>query len=262
MEQTPEVVMADTPSFVLYSPLVILVGVLFLIAMHVAKPALRPGVIKVLFGTGVSMFLLQPYLALEWAPPEKYMGDVGRILYVHVPQVWMALLALTLNFGCSVAFLFKKSFVTDALAEASAEVGMYFGTVGILLGAIWAKPTWGVWWTWDPRLTTAAILLVIYAGYLALRKFIEDPDKRATFSAVMGIFAFVDIPVLWFSVKWFRSIHQVQSSPKTVDAQMTMVLRWSAVAFLCLLVVFIYQRFQVAYRERLRETAVPELGAA
>ena len=243
------------PAFV---PLVFLLLVLGLLVLHIVKPSTRSWVWKVQAGIALAMFGLQPYLGLSWVPPEQFMGDVYRIIYMHVPQVWAAMLALILNFGCSVAFLFKRSFVTDSLAEASAEVGVFFGTIGVLLGAIWAKPTWGVYWTWDPRLTTAAIMLVVYAGYLTLRRFIEDPDKRATFSAALGILAAVDLPVLWFSVKWWKSLHQVQSNPKTVDPNMATVLYWSGVAFLALLFVFIYQRFLIAQADRQNELAPPE----
>ncbi len=248
---------ADTKAL-LVAPLILLLGVIGLLLIHLLHAPARQWVWKVLLGLGVVMLVAQGYLALSWVPPEKYMGDTGRIFYAHVPQVWMALLALTLNFGCSIAYLMKKSWVTDSLAEASAEVGVYFGAVGVTLGSIWARPTWGVWWTWDPRLTTAAILLVIYLGYLAMRRFVDDAEKRATWSAVMGIIAFVDIPVLWFSVRWWRSMHQTQSNPSTVDPLMTMVLRWSSTAFLCLLIAFIYQRFLVAQAQREREVALPD----
>lgn len=206
----------------------------------------------------LGMMIVGAWLGLSWAPPDREMGDVQRIMYAHVPSVWMALLALTLNFGCSVAYLLKSSWKPDALGEASAEVGVLFGSVGVLLGAIWGRPTWGVYWTWDPRLTTAAIMLVAYVGYLALRRFVEDPEKRAVWSAVVGIIAFVDIPIVWFSVRWWRSLHQVQSSPKTVDPDMTFVLRWNAFAFLAVLILFLVQRYRLAYRERLAEVALPE----
>ncbi len=247
-----------TTRFLLWSPLLVLALVVALIGLHLFDAAARKWVWKALAVIGGLMLVAHAPLALQWVPPEQYMGDVYRILYMHVPQVWMALIGMTLNFGCSIGYLFKKSWVTDSLAEASAGVGVYFGAVGITLGAIWAKPTWGTFWTWDPRLTTAAIMLVIYSGYLALRRFVEDPDKRATWSAVMGIIAYVDIPVLWFSVKWWRSIHQVQSNPKTVDAMMTMVLRWSATTFLCLFVVFVYRRFLQAQAARENEVAMPD----
>ncbi len=198
------------------------------------------------------------WLGLVWAPPDREMGDVQRIMYAHVPSVWMALLAVTLNFGCSIAYLIWNKWPADALAEASAEVGVLFGAVGVTLGSIWGRPTWGVWWTWDPRLTTAAIMLVSYAGYLALRRFVEDPERRAAWSAVVAIIAFVDIPILWFSVRWWRSLHQAQSSPSTVDPQMTFVLRWNAFAFLAVLIAFVWSRYRIALRDQQRELALPE----
>jgi heme exporter protein C len=240
------------------TPLILLAVIVGLIGVHLFVPKTRSWVWKAIAGIGLVMFAVQPYYALYWAPPEREMGDVYRIIYMHVPQVWMAMLALTVNAICSLAYLMKKSWVTDSLAEASAEVGVYFGVVGVTLGAIWAKPTWGVYWDWDPRLTTAAILIVVYTGYLALRGFVEDPEKRATWSAVLGIIAFVDLPILWYSVQWWNSLHQKQSSPKTVDPQMTMVLRWSAAAFLCLLFVFIWHRYLAAKATREKEVALPE----
>lgn len=238
-------------------PLVLLGIAVGLLIVHVFHAPSRRWVWKVLAAQGLAMLISGAYIGLVWAPPDREMGDVQRIMYAHVPQIWMALLALTLNFCTSIAYLIKQSWVTDAISEAAAEVGVYFGFVGVLLGAIWGKPTWGVYWTWDPRLTTAAIMLVVYAGYLALRKFIEDPEKRATWSAVVGIIAFADLPILWFSVQWWKGLHQVQSTPKTVDPSMTFALRWSSVAFLCLLIVFIYQRFRMAMAAREQEVALP-----
>ncbi len=212
-----------------------------------------------LFALAVAMLAIGAWLGLSWAPPDREMGDVQRIMYVHVPSMWMALLAMTLNFACSIGYLLKKSWAFDSLAEASAEVGMLFGAVGLALGSIWARPTWGVWWTWDPRLTTAAILLVAYAGYLALRRFVEDPERRAVWAAVTGIVAFVDVPLIWYSVQWWRSLHQIQSSPKTVDPQMVLALRWNTFAFLALGIFFVWSRYRVAQSERKHELAAPPI---
>jgi heme exporter protein C len=243
----------------LWTPIALLLLVVALIVLHVAIPSTRSWVWKVQAVLGVAMLASGAYLGLVWAPPEREMGEVYRIIYVHVPQVWMAFLALTLNFGSSVSYLLvRKSWVADSISEASAETGVLFGAVGVALGSIWGRPTWGVWWDWDPRLTTAAIMLVIYTGYLALRKFIEDPEKRAVYSAVVGIIGFVDMPILWFSVRWWRSLHQTQSTPQTVDPQMTMSLRWSATAFLCLLFVFTWHRYLIARAARAREVALPD----
>lgn len=241
------------------APYVLGAVVVALIALHCAVASTRRWVWMVAAALAVAALPVQGYLGLVWAPPEQDMGEVYRIVYMHVPHVWMALLALCVNFCCAVAFLFKKSWVTDSLAEASAEVGVYFGLVGVALGAIWAKPTWGVYWDWDPRLTTAAILIVIYSGYLALRRFIEDPDKRATWSAVLGILAFVDIPVLWYSVRWWKSLHQVQSTAKSTDPNMRHVLWFSTFTLLALLFVFVYRRFLIALKERETEVAPPQV---
>ena len=221
----------------------------------------KPGWMRWLAPLVAVIFIAGAWLGLVWAPPDREMGDVQRILYMHVPSVWMALLAATLNFGCSVVYMFRASWKTDAIAEAAAEVGLLFGANGVLLGSIWGKPTWNTWWTWDPRLTSAAIMLIAYAGYLALRKFVEDPERRAVWSSVLGIIAYVDIPIVWFSVRWWQGIHQLQSSPKTVDPDMTFVLRWHSFAFLCLLVAFIAARYRVAMSARQSETTLPPAAA-
>lgn len=212
-----------------------------------------------LFGL-LGLLLLIPgvYLGLVWAPPDREMGDVQRIMYTHVPSMWMALLAATLNFVCSVVFLFKKSWAVDSLAESAAEVGTVFGAIGLAQGSIWARPTWGIWWTWDARLTTAAIMVVAYVGYLTLRRFVDDADRRALWSAVTGIIIFADIPIVWYSVQWFNTLHQKQSSPKTVDPAMTFTLRWNAFAFLFLTIGFLIARYRIARAARTAETSLPE----
>jgi heme exporter protein C len=206
---------------------------------------------------GFGLLVIGGYLGLVWAPPEREMGDVYRIMYVHVPAAWMSLLAFTVTFVASVAFLFSQSrWGWDALAEASAEVGVLFTGLLLCLGSIWARPTWGVWWQWDPRLTTAAIMLVAFVGYLVLRRFVNDAGRRATWSSVVAIVSFVDIPIVYFSVKWWNSIHQMQSSPSTVDRQMVIALRTNAFAFLFIMIWFIRQRYLIA-KSRLAEDIAP-----
>lgn len=202
------------------------------------------------------------YWGLFLSPPDREMGEVQRLMYVHVPAVWMALLCATLNFGASLAFLFGGKSGADHLAEAAAEVGLVFGTYGVLLGSIWGKPTWGVWWTWDPRITSAAVMLVAYMGYLALRRFVDDPEKRARWAAIVGILAYADIPVVWFSVRWWKSLHQIQSSPKTVDPEMAWPLRFNAIALLFVMILFLVYRYRIAKARHVEESAPPELSAA
>jgi heme exporter protein C len=210
----------------------------------------------VLLGTGLMW-------GLVWAPAETFMGDVYRIIYVHVPCAWISLLAYTLSFGACLVYLFRESLRADAFAEASAEVGVLFNALLLITGSIWGKPTWGVWWTWDPRLTTAAVMFFLYAGYISLRKVVTDPDKRATWAAVVGIIIFVDIPIVWFSVKWWNSLHQLQSSPKTMSPDMVLALRINAFAFLGLMILFIRQIYQSArYRQRQLTDVPPALKPA
>lgn len=201
------------------------------------------------------------YLGLAWAPPDREMGDVQRIMYVHVPAMEMALLSMTLNFICCVTYLFRPRWPTDALAEAFAEVGLFFGSYGLVLGSIWGKPTWGTYWTWDPRLTSMAIGLVAYAGYLALRSFVDDAERRAVWSAVTGIIIAVDVPIIYLSVRWWRSLHQMQSSPATVDPAMVRALRWNFVAFFAVFVVFVMARYTIALARRRHEVTPPPLVA-
>src|SRR6185312_10268231 len=104
---------------------------------------------------------------------------------------------------CSLAYLVRRRPTMDYLAHAGVEVGVVFNTTGLITGSIWGRPTWGVWWSWDPRLTTAAIMFFAFAGYVTLRRFVEEPERRATWAAVVAIIIFADIPIVWFSVKWW-----------------------------------------------------------
>lgn len=209
-----------------------------------------------LLALGFMGVVVGAYYGLAVAPPDSMMGDVYRILYVHVPSAWMALLAWTLNFLACVVYLFRSSDGADAFAEATAEIGVVFGLLCLVSGSIWAKPTWGTFWTWDPRLTSMAIIWFAYAGYLALRRFVDDREKRATFSAAVGILAAVGVPIVYFSVKWWNSIHQAQSNPQSVDSPMAWVLRLNGLAFLTLFVAFLMLRFRIAKRS-MRALSIP-----
>jgi heme exporter protein C len=182
---------------------------------------------------------------------------VYRIMFVHVPCAWAAMLGCTINLGASVYYLFKADMRADALAESTAEVGVVFATLLLITGSIWGRPTWGVWWTWDPRLTTAAILWLAYSGYLALRRFVDVPEKRATWAAVVAIIVGVDIPIVWFSVRWWNSLHQVQSSPRALDPTMREALYFNAVAYVVAFAWFTYLRYGIARRRQAEELAAP-----
>src|SRR6266542_2894208 len=146
------------------------------------------------------------YRGLVWAPPDAMMGDVQRIMYVHFPS-WIATgLAYLTAFVCSLLYLVRRTPRLDYLSHAGVEVGVLFNATGLITGSIWGRPTWGVWWTWDPRLTTTAIMLVMFAGYLIVLAFIEDAVAGARVSVVVGIVGFVNVPIEFMSVCWLRTL--------------------------------------------------------
>ena len=146
------------------------------------------------------------YLALMVAPTEATMGEVQRIFYYHVPSGWVAGFCFTINFLASIWYLWKRTPASDAMAAASAEVGVVFGTVLLITGPLWARPVWGIWWTWDARLTTTLILWLIYVSYLVLRRF-SAGGQTQVLAAAFAIFGFADVPIVYFSIRWFRTQH-------------------------------------------------------
>ena len=156
------------------------------------------------------MIVIGIVLALGVAPTADKLsgGDVQRILYFHVGIAWVAGLAMFVTFICSILYLWRgEQRKYDIAAAASVEIGVVFGLMVLASGMLWARPVWNTWWTWDPRLTTSAITEFIYIAYLMLRSAIDDPQRRARFSAVYGIIGFVSVPLTYFSTKWFNTIH-------------------------------------------------------
>ncbi len=203
--------------------------------------------------TGLALLLLGSYRGLLVAPPDRFMQDTQRIMYVHVPTAWATLLCFTAVLVFAIGYLIRGTWRWDALVEAGTEVGVVLGCLLIGQGSIWARPTWGVWWDWDPRLTTMAVLVLAFGGILALREFVDDPKRRATVSAVAAIIAYADVPVVYFSVLWWRSLHQTPSSSETVDAAMADPLRINAFALLFLTIFFVVRRYRIAMKRRSNE---------
>ena len=187
------------------------------------------------------------------SPPDRDMGDLQKIMYVHVPAAWNAFMAFFVVAIGSVLYLWKGKENHDLLAASAAEVGTLFTGLTLVLGSIWGRPTWGVWWTWDPRLTSTAVLFLVFVGYLALRSFVEDADRRAQWSAAVGLLGALNVPIVYMSVKWWRTLHQMQSSPSTVDPEYALGLQTNAIALALLLVYFIMKRYQAARTERAAE---------
>jgi heme exporter protein C len=204
-------------------------------------------------------------LSLAVAPPDAEQGNVQRLMYVHVPTAWLAYLAFLVVFVCSIAYLRSGRIRWDRVAAASAEIGVVFTALTIVLGSLWAKPVWGTWWTWDPRLTTTAILLLIYLGYMAVRRLPDSPARRARWAAVVGIVGFVDVPIVHLSVRWWRSLHQAPARLLGVPdlaPVMGAALAVALVAFTLLYVYLMALRLRVGRVEErvLAEALSPRLG--
>jgi len=169
----------------------------------------KPAALKVLDVVSIILLGISTYLALVFAPTELVMGDVQRVFYFHIGTAWTALLGFILAAVFSVVYLIKKDLLWDRLQVAAIEVSLVFFLITIVLGSIWARPAWNTWWTWDPRLTTAAVTELIYVAYFMLRQGIDDPDKRARFGAVYALIGGLSAPITFFAIRLFRTIHPV-----------------------------------------------------
>jgi len=174
-------------------------------------------------------------IGLFIVPADAAQGDVQRIMYVHVPSAWLAYAAFFVTLVGSVLYLVRRDLRFDRVAVASAEIGLLFTGLTIVTGAIWGKATWGKWWDWDPRLTTTAILFLIYAGYLLLRQSLVDRHRRARLAAVFGIVGFLNVPIVHFSVIWWRGLHQpptvIRPGDPTIDHLLLAELLASVASF-------------------------------
>jgi len=208
-----------------------------------------------------AVMLAAVYMALIEAPRERTMGDLQRIFYFHVPAAIAGMTAFAVNFAASVMYILRKSRRWDNIGVAAAEIGVLFFIMVLVTGSIWAKPVWFVWWAWSPRLTTSLILCMLYLAYLLIRKYIEDPERRGLVSAVFGIIAFADAPLVWFSIRWWRDIHpepMLESgglAPAMRPAFMTCLM-----AFLLLMIYLLRRRYFLASIEDDVEELARELN--
>ncbi len=191
--------------------------------------------------------------AIMTSPAERDMGHLQKIMYVHVPAAWMTFLAFFVVLVFSILYMWRRNENDDLLAAAAAEVGAVFNGLTLLLGMIWGRPAWGVWWVWDARLTSTLVLFLIFVGYLALRALVDDADQRARWSAAVGAIGAINVPIVYMSVTWWRTLHQPPSSPATLDPAYTLGLRLNAIALLVLMIYFIAKRYEIARVERASE---------
>jgi heme exporter protein C len=160
-----------------------------------------------LLGLGFALMIAALYLVFMYVPTEKTMGDVQRIFYFHVPLAWVAFMAFFVVFVCSILYLWKRDVKWDVIARSSSEVGVVFTTLVLVTGPIWAKAVWGVWWTWDARLTATLVLWLIYIAYMLVRRYATEEAKGARFAAVLGIVGFIDVPVVFLAIQLWRTQH-------------------------------------------------------
>lgn len=186
----------------------------------------------------LAWILVALYLAFIYAPNEASQGNAYRIMYIHVPCAWAALVGYTVIFIGSVGYLWKRSIAADHLAMAAAEVGFVFCCSLLITGPLWAKPIWGVWWVWDARTTLTFLLWLLFVAYLLLRGFFVNPSRAALLAAVVGIIGFVDVPIDYMAIRWWRTQHPqpvIMGGPNSgLPPKMLLALLVSAGAFLCL----------------------------
>ena len=191
------------------------------------------------------------FLIFLYAPEESEMGNVQRIFYFHVPSAWVGFLAFSITFVCSIAYLWKGTSGWDHVAHCSTELGLIFTTLVLITGPIWAKSAWGIWWTWDVRLTTTLILWIIYLAYLMVRSFSTSESQGARFAAVIGIVGFINIPITFMAVNWWETQHPGQPALESggLEASMRFVLFFCIAAFTVLYVTLLRQRLAVKRSE-------------
>ncbi|MCO6449253.1 MAG: cytochrome c biogenesis protein CcsA [Caldilineales bacterium] len=206
------------------------------------------------------------YMALVQAPSAINLTETDawaqRIIYFHVPSAWISMLAFGVTFIASILYLIRKHVRWDIVARSSAEIGIVFTIAATISGSIWAKPAWNTWWTWDPRLTTYTIMLLLYIAYFMLRNAIDEPERRARIASVYGIFAFLSVPLTFMSIRWWNTIHPVILDPNEefgLGAGMSQAFLISNLSFTLLYIALLANRIRLewlvervsALRERL-----------
>ena len=183
------------------------------------KPANPNQSLRILTICSVLLVLLSLYMIFVYAPREAIMGSVQRVFYYHVATGWVSALAFLITLIVSILYLATKNIKWDHVAHSSVEIGVVFTTMNIASGSIWARPIWNTWWTWDPRLTTATVMWLLYVAYLMLRQSLEDPERQRSFAAVYGIVAFVSVPLTFLAIRIWRTIHPVIIGSNDPDAE-------------------------------------------
>jgi heme exporter protein C len=203
--------------------------------------------VRAYWGFTFAWFVLAIALAMYYAPIDEAMGVAQKILYIHLPTAQCTLLATLIVFAASIGYLWQRHPRWDDLAHAAAEVSVLFGSVVLLTGMVWAKSAWGFWWTWSPKLTFSLALLLFFVAYLVLRRVIRTPERRLMVAAIYGVVAFLDVPLVYLSVKLMPDVHPA-SVPMTTPMRITLGVWFVPVLLLC--VGLVWTRFRLNMRIR------------
>lgn len=201
----------------------------------------------------IVLMIVATALVFFYAPTEKVMGQVQKVFYFHVAAGWVGMLSFLVAAVAGIVYLKNKNSYWDNVGVAAVEIGMVFALMNIITGSIWARSIWNTWWTWDPRLTTATIMELIYAAYLMLRAGIDEPERRARFGAVYAIIGFLSVPLTFFSIRIFRTIHPIViggSDPTATGAfdmtpKMGLTFAVSLIVFSIMFIDFLWHRIQL-----------------
>jgi heme exporter protein C len=203
---------------------------------------------RIILGTvAILLVIAAAFASFYIAPLERTMGELQKIFYLHAASAWAGMDAFFVCFIANLLYVWKRNQKFDWVAVSAAEVGLAFTTVVLITGPIWAKPAWGIWWTWDARLTSTFVLWLLYVSYLLLRSLIEEPDRRALLSSIFGIFAFLDVPLVYGSIRWWRTQHPqpvIMGGPGSgLQPTMAKVFFFSVLAMHVLMVFLIRERY-------------------
>ncbi len=213
----------------------------------------QPTTLKILTAVTVLMLAAATLMVILYAPLEAVMGQVQKVFYFHVASGWTGMLGFFVAFVAGIVYLITHKRIWDIVGVAGVEIGLVFMLICIITGSIWARPIWNTWWTWDPRLTTATIMELVYAAYLMLHQGVEDPDRRARFGAVYAIIGFLSVPLTFFSIRIFRTIHPVVIGGGDSDAtgsfdmtaKMLQTFMFSLATFSVLFVTLLWHRIRM-----------------
>ncbi len=212
-----------------------------------------PRFLLIIDGVALLMIAVATVMVFAYAPIEAVMGPVQKVFYFHVAAGWLGMLGYATAVVAGILYLVKKNSYWDLVGLGAIEIGLAFMLINIITGSIWARPIWNTWWTWDPRLTTSTIMELAYAAYLMLRSGIEDPERRARFGAVYAIIAFISVPLTFFSIRIFRTIHPVVVGSNDPGAQgdfnmtpaMTQTFIVSLISFSVLFISLLWHRIRL-----------------